>query len=57
MKVNLDLGIADALYQPSKLLARKEELKQKLEASIYKKKLEGVDSDSLHYMLERLRGE
>ena len=31
MKVNLDMGIADALYQPTKLLARKEELKQKLD--------------------------
>ena len=57
MKVNLDQGISSSMYQPSKLLERKQKLKDLLIESQNKKNHEELDHNSLKFMLERLQGQ
>jgi len=52
--VNLDEGIAQSDYQPSKLLERKRELIKLLEESQVRYQTEHHDHRSLQYMLDRL---
>lgn len=55
--IDMDVGISNAMFQPSKLLARKKQLIDQLEESKYNHEKENLDQHSLRYMLERLEGQ